>query len=317
MEKRDLENQLNDLSSKLTEIKTQLDDKNKNQLLPIISQLENDANSLRKELYRDITPIERVQLARHPNRPTTLDYVKFIFTDFIQFHGDRYFMDDGAIVGGVGFFDGRPVTVIGHQKGRDTKDNIRRHFGCAHPEGYRKALRLMKQAEKFKRPVICFIDTQGAYPGLGAEERGQGEAIAVNLYEMSALKTPIISILTGEGGSGGALGLGVADKVFMLANTFYSVISPEGCASILWRDAAKAPDAAKAMKIDPNSLLGLGVIDDIIDEPNNGAHEDHKATADNIKEKIRNSLEELQQYPLDVLIEQRYRKFRGMGQFKE
>ncbi|MCU0822590.1 MAG: acetyl-CoA carboxylase carboxyltransferase subunit alpha [Spirochaetes bacterium] len=317
MEKRELENQLNDLSNKLTAIKTKIDSNNQGKLLPLLTQLEQDAVSLRSELYKKVTPIERVQLARHPSRPTTLDYIKYLCTDFIQFHGDRFYLDDAAIVGGIGLFEGIPVTVIGHQKGRDTKENIRRYFGCAHPEGYRKALRLMKQAEKFKRIIITFIDTPGAYPGIGAEERGQGEAIAVNLYEMSNLKTPIISILTGEGGSGGALALGVADKVFMLANTFYSVISPEGCASILWRDASKAAQAAEALKMDSNSLLQLNVIDDIIDEPEGGAHSDHQGMADNIRDKLRLTIEELLRYPSDVLIEQRYKKFRKMGHYKE
>ncbi|HOV13145.1 MAG TPA: acetyl-CoA carboxylase carboxyltransferase subunit alpha, partial [Spirochaetota bacterium] len=269
------------------------------------------------ELYRKITPIERVQLARHPGRPTTLDYIKYLIKDFIQLHGDRRYMDDAAIVCGVGFFEQIPVTVIGHQKGRDTKDNIKRHFGMPHPEGYRKALRMMKQAEKFGRPIICFIDTPGAYPGIGAEERGQGEAIALNLYEMSTLKTQVISIVTGEGGSGGALALGVADKVFMLSNTIYSVISPEGCASILWKDSGRASEAADALKIDANSLLRMGIIDDIIEEPQGGAHEDHEGTANNIKEKLITTLEELGQYSIEDLVEQRYSKIRKMGQFKE
>jgi acetyl-CoA carboxylase carboxyl transferase subunit alpha len=225
-------------------------------------------------------------------------------------------MDDSAIIAGIGYFEQFPVTVIGHQKGRDTKDNIKRHFGMPHPEGYRKALRLMKQAEKFGRPIICFIDSPGAYPGLGAEERGQGEAIALNLYEMSNMKTPIISIVTGEGGSGGALALGVADRVFMLSNTYYSVITPEGCASIIWKDSSRAAEAADALKMDSNNLLRMGIIDDIIDEPQGGAHEDHEMTANNIKEKLITTLEELMQYKLDDLIEQRYQKFRKMGQFK-
>jgi acetyl-CoA carboxylase carboxyl transferase subunit alpha len=210
MEKRDIENELKELQSKLDSLKQDVKGDEKNAILPIINQLEESALSLKTELYRKITPIERVQLARNPNRPTTLDYIKYLIKDFVQFHGDRRFMDDEAIVGGVGFFEKIPVTVIGHQKGRDVKDNIKRHFGMPHPEGYRKALRLMQQAEKFHRPIINFIDTPGAYPGLGAEERGQGEAIATNLYEMSSLRTPIISIVTGEGGSGGALALGVA-----------------------------------------------------------------------------------------------------------
>jgi acetyl-CoA carboxylase carboxyl transferase subunit alpha len=207
--------------------------------------------------------------------------------------------------------------VIGHQKGRDTKDNLKRHFGMPHPEGYRKALRMMRQAEKFKRPIICFIDTPGAYPGIGAEERGQGEAIAVNLAKMSMLKTPTISIITGEGGSGGALALGVADKVFMLANTVYSVISPEGCASIIWKDSSKAPEAAEVMKMDPNNLLRMGVIDDIIEEPQGGAHEDFDKVMDNIRTKLIITLEELSQYSEEDLLENRYKKIRQLGFFIE
>lgn len=317
MEKRDVEMQIKELQQKLDTLKTQLSGKEKDTVVPLIKELESNAAKLKSELYRGLTPIERVQLARHPERPTTLDYINYLIKDFVQFHGDRRYMDDHAIVGGVGTFEGIPVTVIGHQKGRNTKDNIKRHFGMAHPEGYRKALRLMKQAEKFNRPIINFIDTPGAYPGLGAEERGQGEAIALNLYEMATLKTPIISLITGEGGSGGALALGVADKVFMLTNTIYSVISPEGCASILWKDASRSGDAAIALKIDPNNLLKMGIIDDIIEEPQGGAHENHEEVANNIREKFLISLEELIQYTPELLIEQRYNKFRKMGQFKE
>ncbi len=317
MQKKDVEDQLKELQKKLASLKTQVDSEERESMLPIIKELEDSADKLKVELYRKITPSERVQLARHSNRPTTIDYIKYLIKDFVQFHGDRRYMDDLAIVSGIGFFEGIPVTVIGHQKGRSTKDNIKRHFGMAHPEGYRKALRLMKQAEKFNRPIINFIDTPGAYPGIGAEERGQGEAIAFNLYEMSVIRTPIISIITGEGGSGGALALGVADRVFMLTNTIYSVISPEGCASILWKDSSRAGDAAEALKIDPNNLLQLGVIDGIIDEPEGGAHENHEGMAGSIKEKLIITLEELMQYDIDDLLEQRYNKFRSMGQFKE
>lgn len=318
MDKNDMEVQLKELQEKLASLKEEIKNKDEKEIMfPIISELQDNTEKFKSELYRTMTPIERVQLARHPKRPTTLDYIKYLLKDFIQLHGDRRFMDDQAIVGGVGFFEGIPVTVIGHQKGRNTKDNIKRHFGMAHPEGYKKALRLMKQAEKFKRPIINFIDTPGAYCGLGAEERGQGEAIAYNLYEMSNLKTPIISIVTGEGGSGGALAIGVADRVFMLANTIYSVISPEGCASILWKDSAKAGDAAVALKIDPDNLLRMGIIDDIIEEPQGGAHENHETTAKEIKEKLLITIEELMQYTTEDLIDQRYKKYRKMGQFKE
>jgi acetyl-CoA carboxylase carboxyl transferase subunit alpha len=317
MEKRQLEQELKDLQSKLASLKNQVSKEEQDTIYPLIRQLEENALTLKTELYRKITPIEKVQLARHPNRPTTMDYIKFLIKDFVQLHGDRRYMDDQAIVGGVGFFENIPVTVIGHQKGRDTKDNIKRHFGMPHPEGYRKALRLMQQAEKFGRPIINFIDTPGAYPGIGAEERGQGEAIALNLFEMSNMKTPIISLVTGEGGSGGALALGVADRVFMLSNTIYSVISPEGCASILWKDSSKAAQAAEALKLDPDSLLRMGVIDDVIDEPQGGAHEDHEGTCSNIREKLLSTLEELGQYKLEDLLEQRYNKIRKLGHFTE
>ena len=317
MDKRDIEDQLKELQKQLDTLKTEISDKEKNGMIPLIQELEDNASKLKAELYRKISPIERVQLARHPKRPTTLDYIKYMITDFIQFHGDRRYMDDHAIIGGIGMLEGFPVTVIGHQKGRSTKDNIKRHFGMAHPEGYRKALRLMQQAEKFNRPIINFIDTPGAYCGIGAEERGQAEAIAVNLYEMSSLKTPIISIVTGEGGSGGALALGVADKVFMLTNTYYSVITPEGCASILWKDASFSDKAAEVLKIDPESLLRFGVIDDIIDEPEGGAHENHEGVCEHIKQKLIITIEELSQYSKEDLVEQRYNKYRKLGVYKE
>jgi len=317
MERTQIESELKSLQDKLSSLKEEIKevDEKESPINNIIKQLEETTLTLKTELYRKITPFERVQLARNPGRPTTIDYIKYLLTDFIQLHGDRQYMDDLAIVSGIGFFEGTPVTVIGHQKGRDTKDNLKRHFGMPHPEGYRKALRMMRQAEKFKRPIICFIDTPGAYPGIGAEERGQGEAIAVNLAKMSMLKTPIISIITGEGGSGGALALGVADKIFMLSNTVYSVISPEGCASIIWKDSSKAPEAAEVMKMDPNNLLRMGVIDDIIEEPQGGAHEDFDETMDNIKTKLIIALEELSQYSEEDLLENRYKKIRQIGFF--
>ena len=317
MAKKDIEKELRDLQSKLDNLKSEISDNSDTALLPIIKQMEDNASTLKVELYRKITPGERIQLARHPNRPTTLDYINYLITDFVQLHGDRRFADDHAMVGGIGMFEGIPVTVIGTQKGKDTKDNIKRHFGMPHPEGYRKALRLMEQAEKFGRPIINFIDTAGAYPGLGAEERGQGEAIAYNLYKMSTLKTPVISIITGEGGSGGALALAVADKVFMLTNSIYSVISPEGCASILWKDSSKAMAAAQALKIDANNLLQMGIIDGIIEEPEGGAHQDYAGMVENIKNKLRSALEELSQYEIEHLLEARYAKFRKIGVFKE
>jgi len=246
-----------------------------------------------------------------------LDFVQILLDDFLELHGDRRFCDDLAVVGGIGFLDDMPVTLIGHQKGRNVKENVKRNFGMANPEGYRKALRLMEQAETFGRPVINFIDTPGAYPGLGAEERGQAEAIAYNLYKMSTLKVPIISIVTGEGGSGGALALSVADKIYMLSNAIYSVISPEGCASILWRDSAKSDEAAEALKLTSEDLLNFNIIDGIIQEPKGGAHEDYHATARRIKAAITEALNELLQLDVDTLLQQRYDKYRQIGKFSE
>ncbi len=261
--------------------------------------------------------METLNLARHIQRPTSLDFINMVFEDFIELHGDRFFADDKAMVGGIALFEGIPVTVIGQQKGKNTKENIYRHFGMAHPEGYRKALRLMKQAEKFNRPIINLIDTPGAYPGIGAEERGQAEAIAVNLREMSGLKVPIISVITGEGGSGGALGLGVTDKILMLENAVYSVISPEGCASILWKDPKKSKEAAEALKISAFDLLKLGLIDEIISEPEQGAHTDIEKTANSLKAAIHLHLGELIKLEPEELIENRYRKYRQIKFYDE
>jgi len=258
---------------------------------------------------------ERVQLARHPKRPHALDYIQRLFTDFSELHGDRAFGDDPAIVGGFAFFEGRPVMVIGQQKGRDTKAKLHRNFGMPKPEGYRKALRLMELAAKFHRPIVTLLDTPGAYPGIDAEERGQAEAIALNLREMARLQVPIISIVIGEGGSGGALGLGVGNRVFMLENATYSVISPESCAAIIWRDAAKAPLAAAALKMTADDLLGLGIVDAAIPEPEGGAHENYDAAADNIRLVLRGTLEELSRVEPDHLVLHRYEKFRRMAGF--
>jgi len=257
-----------------------------------------------------ISAWEKVKLARMPVRPTGLDYIERLFDDFIELHGDRYYSDDKAIVAGLAFFGDMPVTVIAQQKGRNTKENIMRNFSMPHPEGYRKALRLMKQAEKFGRPVICFIDTPGAYCGIGAEERGQGEAIASNLAEMMQLKTPIISIVISEGGSGGALALGVADRVYMLENAIYSILSPEGFASILYKDASKAEQAANDMKLTAQDLLEFGIIDGIIEEPAGGAHNDYNQMAENIRRVLEAELRLLVDTPLDELLDNRYRKFR-------
>ncbi|MGB4501150.1 MAG: acetyl-CoA carboxylase carboxyltransferase subunit alpha, partial [Natronincolaceae bacterium] len=271
-----------ELENKIAELK-KIAKENAVDLTDEIDTLSKKVEKMKQNAYENLTPWQKVRLVRLQERPTSLDYIKKLVKDFIEFHGDRFYGDDSSIVGGIGIFEGIPITVIGHQKGKDTKENIKRNFGMPHPEGYRKALRLMKQAEKFKRPVLTFIDTPGAYCGPDAEERGQGEAIALNLIEMSRLKTPIISIVIGEGGSGGALGLGVADRICMLENSIYSVISPEGLASILWKDAALAQKAAGVMKLTAQDLLSLGIIDNIIKEPPGGAHKDINFTTDNIK----------------------------------
>jgi acetyl-CoA carboxylase carboxyl transferase subunit alpha len=283
-----------------------------------VAKLEQKAAELERTIYGGLTPWQRIQIARHPERPTTLDYIKSLCTDFIELHGDRTFGDDPAIVGGIAKFEDMPITVIGHQKGGgNTKENIYRNFGMAHPEGYRKALRLMKQAEKFRRPVLCFIDTAGAYAGMTAEERGIGEAIARNLLEMAGLKTPIVSIVTGEGGSGGALGLGVADRVYMLQNAYYSVISPESAAALLWKDATQAERAANTMRILAPDLYEFGLIDGIIEEPLGGVQKAPEQVMRNMRETLRSAFRELLQLSDEELLEQRYQKFKVMGQFTE
>ncbi|MBM7697788.1 acetyl-CoA carboxylase carboxyl transferase subunit alpha [Kurthia huakuii] len=282
-----------------------------------IEQLEQRFSVLEKNIYTNLKPWDRVQVARMADRPTTLEYVEFIFDDFIELHGDRQFGDDAAIVSGIASLNGVPVTIIGHQRGRDTKENVRRNFGMPHPEGYRKALRLMKQAEKFNRPVICFIDTKGAYPGSQAEMRGQSEAIARNLVEMAGLTVPVISVVIGEGGSGGALALGVANRLHMLTNSTFSVISPEGAASILWRDGAKAQQAAEAMRITAPDLKDMYVIDEIIPEVLGGAQKDPEQQAEFVKETLEKSLTELLALSKDELIEDRYKKYREIGIFTQ
>lgn len=282
-----------------------------------IDNLERKALQLRKQIYGSLSRWQRVQMARHPGRPFTNDYIRLIIKDFIELHGDRLYRDDPAIVGGIGFLGGYPVTVIGHQKGRDTKENIRTNFGMPYPEGYRKALRLMRQAEKFGRPIICLIDTPAAYPGVGAEERGQAEAIAHNLREMFNLKVPVVVAVTGEGGSGGALGIGVGNRVLMMENAIYSVIPPESCAAIIWRDGSKAREAAEALKLTAQDLLQLGVVDEIIPEPVGGAHRNHLEAAKALKDSIVRHLRELSRLSPDELVEQRYAKFRAMGEFME
>jgi acetyl-CoA carboxylase carboxyl transferase subunit alpha len=279
--------------------------------------MEAKLQEMKSKAYNNLTPWEKVTLAKLVERPTALDYIERIFTDFIELHGDRYFGDDPSIVGGIGKLNGIPVTIIGQQKGRDTKEYIKRNFGMPNPEGYRKALRLMKQAEKFNRPVICFVDTPGAYPGMGAEERGQGEAIAKNLMEMANLKVPVVSIVIGEGGSGGALAMAVADEVWMLENSIYSILSPEGFATILWKDSSRAREAAGVMKITAEDLKGFGIIDRIIKEPAGGAHKNVEETAQNIKAALEEIVDKLNSFDTKELLDKRYNKFRSFGMYKE
>jgi acetyl-CoA carboxylase carboxyl transferase subunit alpha len=282
-----------------------------------ILKLHKKADQLRAEIYSRLTPWQKAQISRHPNRPYTLDYIEAMLTDFTEMHGERGFGDDPAIVGGMARLDGMPVVVIGHQKGRTTKEKIWRNFGMPNPEGYRKALRLMRFAEKFKKPVITFIDTPGAYPGIGAEERGQGESIARNLYVMSSLKVPIVTTVIGEGGSGGALALGVADRVLMLEHSTYSVISPEGCAAILWNNGAKANEAAELLKITAQDLFQMKVIDEMVEEPIGGAHRDPRRVAELLKEAIIRNMSEVKSLSPSELTTQRYNKFRKLGMFDQ
>ncbi|MFA6546220.1 MAG: acetyl-CoA carboxylase carboxyltransferase subunit alpha [Limisphaerales bacterium] len=282
-----------------------------------IKLMERKMEETRRQIYLNLTPWQRVMLARHPKRPYTLDYFRTVFTDFSELHGDRLFSDDRAMVAGFAKLAGRPVMVIGTQKGRDTKENILRNFGSAHPEGYRKALRLMRMADKFGLPIITLIDTAGAYPGVGAEERHIAEAIAVNLREMTLLEVPIIAAVIGEGGSGGALGIGVADRVLILENSYYSVISPEGCAAILWKDRAAAPKAAEALRITAKDLLELGLVDEIVPEPLGGAHNDPATTAATLQKHLIRHLAQLEALSISERLRKRYGKFRNYGHFHE
>jgi acetyl-CoA carboxylase carboxyl transferase subunit alpha len=282
-----------------------------------IARLEDRLGRLQQKIYGGLTAWQRAQIARHPKRPHALDFVGLLLEDWVELHGDRVYGDDKALVGGLARFDGTPVVAIGHQKGRDTRENIARNFGMPHPEGYRKALRLMQLAEKFGAPIVTFIDTPGAYPGLGAEERGQAEAIARNLREMAGLATPIVCIVTGEGGSGGALAIGVGNRVLMLEYAIYSVISPEGCAAILWGDAAKAPEAAGLMRVTAPELLRLGVIDGIIPEPVGGAHRDWEQAATNLRAALRDQFRRLGGRSGATLVEERHERFRRIGVFEE
>jgi len=303
-----------ELEQTLEDLRKQADEQ-KIDLSSQIKSIEEKLETTRKEVFTNLTPWQRVQLARHPKRPYMLDYIQRIASEFTELHGDRRFGDDHAIVGGLATIADHRVMVIGQQKGRDTKENLMRNFGSPHPEGYRKALRLMQLAEKFDLPVICFIDTPGAYPGVGAEERHIAEAIAVNLREMMVLKTPMIAIVIGEGGSGGALGIGVCDRVLIMENAYYSVISPEGCAAILWKDRAAASQAAAALKISAKDLLELGIVDEVIPEPLGGAQKDYDVTAATLKKVILKNLDKLMDEKIGELLDARYKKFRKMGVF--
>ncbi|MBF0557771.1 MAG: acetyl-CoA carboxylase carboxyltransferase subunit alpha [Nitrospirae bacterium] len=316
----DFEKPLEELETKIEELR-KLSDDSEIDIASEIKKLEKKARDLRSDIFSHLTPWQKNLIARHPERPYTLDYINMIVQDFIELHGDRRFGDDPAIVGGLGKINGNSVVIIGHQKGRGTKERIMRNFGQPNPEGYRKALRLMKLAERFKRPVITFIDTQGAYPGMGAEKRGQAEAIAINLMEMSRLKVPIIAIVIGEGGSGGALALSVADRLCMLEHAVYSVISPEGCAAILWnRNGDLSADdfarAANALKVTAQDLKAFKIIDDVIPEPLGGAHREPEATSRKITEYIVKSLEALKSKPIGKLVEERYKKLRKIGSLR-
>ena len=312
----DFEKPIADIEKRILELKSFAREK-KVDFTKEIGELEKKARELKKEVFTGLTAWQRTLLARHIKKPTMLDYIEMIFSDFVELHGDRYFGDDRALIGGLGKLEGESVVLIGYQKGRDTKENLQRNFGMAHPEGFRKSLRLLKLAEKFRKPVISFIDTPGAYPGLEAEERGQFEAIARNLREMSSIATPIVVVVIGEGGSGGALAIGIGDRVLMMENAVYFVCTPEACSAILWRDSAKAGIAAEASKITAQSLLELGVIDGIIPEPLGGAHRDPAVAAEGLKKALVKAVSELKGIPAEELVRQRYGKFRKMGVFTE
>ena len=312
----DFEQPIADLETKIEELRFVQDDSAVD-ISEEISRLETKRQALTKDLYAKLTPWQIAQVARHPSRPYTLDYVEHMFTDFEELHGDRAFADDKAIVGGLARFNGQSCMVIGHQKGRDTKEKILRNFGMPRPEGYRKALRLMKLAEKFGIPVFTFVDTPGAYPGIDAEERGQSEAIGHNLYEMAELRVPVISTVIGEGGSGGALAIAVSDQLLMMQFSTYSVISPEGCASILWKSADKASEAAEIMGITASRLKSLGLVDKVVNEPVGGAHRDHHATAQSLRRALQDALRQLSDLSADELLARRFERLMSYGKFKE
>jgi acetyl-CoA carboxylase carboxyl transferase subunit alpha len=308
----DFEKPIEELENRIQEL-TQLASMDGKDLSEEVRRLQKKLEQVQKNVYSHLTPWQKTQLARHAQRPYTLDYISLTMESFYELHGDRTYGDDPSMVAGLARLDGKSVVVLGHQKGRNTRENIQRNFGMPAPEGYRKALRVMKLAEKFKIPVITFIDTPGAYPGIGAEERGQGEAIARNLYEMSCLKTPVVVVITGEGGSGGALAIGVGDVIMILEHAVYSVISPESCSSILWRETSKAEDAAKALKMTAQDLKQLGVVDRVIPEPIGGAHRNYEEMGKTLKKELVHVLEELSNVPLEQLIEKRLSRFRAIG----
>jgi acetyl-CoA carboxylase carboxyl transferase subunit alpha len=312
----EIEKKIEELEKKITELKIFAKSQDID-LAQEIKNLEQKLDEMQSSAYKELSAWDKLSIAKLIERPTALEYIHIIFDNFIELHGDRSFGDDPSIVCGIGMLNNVAYTVIGQQKGRNTKENIKRNFGMTNPEGYRKALRLMKQAEKFNRPVLCFIDTPGAFCGIGAEERGQGEAIATNLLEMSSLKTPIISVFIGEGGSGGALALAVADEVWMLEHSIYAILSPEGFASILWKDSSRAKEAAEIMKITAQDLKEFGIIDRILEEPIGGAHKDTLKMGNTIKSNILSCIDDLIKKPIDQLVEDRYRKFRKMGKFTE
>ncbi len=312
----DFEKPIEGLEDKIRELTEFSKDKEVN-LSSELDNLQKKLKELKREIYSHLSPWQKVQISRHPQRPTTMDYINLIMKDFIELHGDRLYGDDKAIISGLATIEDEKVVVIGHQKGKDTKENIERNFGCAHPEGYRKAIRLMRLGERFSLPVICLVDTPGAYPGIGAEERGQALAIAENIRDMFSIRTPVIVVVIGEGGSGGALGIGVGDRVFIMEYSYYSVISPEGCAAILWKDSRRAPDAARTLKLTGPELLELGIIDDVIPEPEGGAHRSPSEAANNLKNILLAQLAQLKSIDTDTLLENRYQKFRKLGMFKE
>ena len=311
----DFEKPIYELEAKIEELKNFGDEK-KISIEPEIKKLQEKLEKMKTQIYKNLSIWQRVQIARHPDRPYTLDYIRLMTTDFVEIHGDRLFADDLALIAGFAKIDGQKVVIMGHQKGRDTTENLKRNFGCANPEGYRKAIRVMELAEKFNLPIIALIDTPGAYPGIGAEERGQAQAIAENLKDMSRLATPFIATVIGEGGSGGAIGIGVADRVLILEHAYYSVISPEGCASILWRNAVKAPQAAEALKITGEYLLEFGIVDEVIQEPMGGAHRNAVFIADKLKTSLGKHLRELTVLSKEQLLDERYEKFRKIGKFE-